>query len=282
MPAAEWTAWEKGVATALMDARGDLVEGNPAWHQHLQSSAGGLSELIHRQDWPGLREGQWRVRLQSGDLRYELSLTRLEEGWLAQVTPCSPDQALREFHHRAKNNLAVISSLLQMQANLLSDPLVKRAFADCQTRVHCLALLYDQVDPESGRLDFAHHLRQVVDMLLGDRLAPSLVVVVQPVYLSIDQAVPFSLVAHELVANSLRYAWGSRLEIRLEQSADERVSLTVADDGPGLPPEVEVDNARSLGLRLVRTLSRQLRAQVVWGSDRGARCRLAFLPKEDK
>lgn len=281
MPANEWTAWERGVAAALLDARGELVEVNRALQQHVQGSPRTLNELIHAQDWPGLRAGQWRVRLQPGQLYHELSLTGLEDGWLAQFTPCSQERALREFHHRAKNHLAVISSVLQMQANLLSEPLVKQAFADCQTRVQCLALLYDLVQPESGRLDFAQHLPQLVAVLLDGRPTPNLELGPNPVILSIDQAVPLSLIAHELVGNSARHAEAARLEIKLEQAADERVCLTVADGGPGLPAHVETAQARSLGLRLVRTLSRQLRAQVQWESGSGTRCRLVFLPREE-
>lgn len=281
MPAKEWTAWERGVATALLDARGDLVEVNPALQQQMQGSPRSLRELIHPEDWPGLEEVRVRVRLQPDQTRYELFLTPLEEGWLAQFAPCSRRADLREFYHRAKNHLAVISSLLQMQSSLMDAQEVKRAFADCQMRVHCLALLYSQAHPETGRLDFGEHLRQLTELLLEGRSAPRLDLRVQPVELFIDQAVPMSLIAHELISNSLRHAWGSQLEVSLEQPAHERVRFSVADDGPGLPPEVQACNARSLGLRLVRTLSRQIRAEVGWGTSGGMRCSLTFLPKEN-
>lgn len=281
MPAHEWTAWEKGVATALLDARGGLVEVNPALQRSLQGQPRSLQELIHPEDWPGLQEGQAAVRLRPDDLRCQLTLTALEEGWLAQFFPSSADQAVREFQHRAKNHLAVISSVLQMQSNLMKDAMVQRAFGDCQLRVHCLALLYSQVHPGTGRLDFAVHLQQVVEMLLEGRPLAGLSLRTSPVFLSIDQAVPLSLVAHELIGNSLRHARGSRLEITLEQFPPERVRFAVGDDGPGLPAGLEASNARSLGLRLVRTLSRQLRAEVVWEASGGTRCSLSFLPRED-
>lgn len=280
MPAREWTAWERGVATALLDARGDLVEMNPALQRQLQGRPRSLRDLIHPDDWPGLEGGQVRVRLQPGLVRFELSLTPLEEGWLAQFFPCTRGADPRDFYHRAKNHLAVISSLLHMQSNLMEEELVKRAFGDCQMRVHCLALLYSQVHPETGRLDFAAHLRQMLEMLLEGRTPHKLDTRLQSVDLSIDQAVPLSLIAHELIGNSLRHAWGSWLEISLEGKAHERVRFMVADNGPGLPPEVEASNARSLGFRLVRTLSRQIRAEVAWGTRGGMRCSLTFVPKE--
>ena len=275
MPAKEWIAWERGVATALLDARGDLLEVNPALRRTLQGEPRSLRDLIHPADWPGLETGQARVRLQPQGNSCHLTLTPLEEGWLAQFHPCLLAEAEREFHHRAKNHLAVISSLLQMQSNLMSDPTVQRAFADSQMRVHCLALLYGQVAP----LDFSLHLQQMLEMLLDGR-SGSTQLRTAPVFLGLDEAVPLSLIAHELVSNSLRHAWGSRLQVGLE-TVPTGVQLVVADDGPGLPSEVVPASARSLGLRLVRTLCRQLRAQVSWGFGPGTCCSLTFAPKEN-
>jgi len=262
------------VATALLDARGDLVDVNPALQRSLQGDPRSLRELIHPDDWPGLEGGQARVRLQPEGRSCQLILTALDEGWLAQFHPCPLAEAEREFQHRAKNHLAVISSLLQMQSNLMKDAAVQRAFADSQLRVHCLALLYSQAEP----LDFGIHLQQVLEMLLDGRSAP-VQLRASPVFLSLDEAVPLSLIAHELISNSLRHASGSRLEIGLEK-VTTGVQLVVADEGPGLSSEVAPANARSLGLRLVRTLSRQLRAQVTWGIPPGTSCCLTFAPKE--
>jgi len=243
------------------------MEVNPALRQLLQGSPSRLDEVLHPQDWAGLKAGQRRVRLLPSETPWDLSLIALPEGWLAQFQP--PNDLLRDFQHRAKNHLAVISSLLQLQSNLLADPLVKRAFADCQRRVQCLALLYDLGDP----LDFAVHLSQLVNLLLEGREAPPLRLA--EVNLSLDQAVPLSLIAHELIANSLRHAEGVGLTVELVRLSDGRVRFSVADAGPGLPPEVDPGAARSMGLRLVRTLARQLRAEVLWEK---AACSLTFAP----
>jgi len=118
--------WETGLETALVDSQGHLLEVNPALHRLLQGSPSSLGECIHPEDWSGLKAGQTRVRMLPSGTPWDLTLIPLPEGWLAQFQ--APSDLLRDFHHRAKNNLAVISSLLQLQANLMADPLVKRAF----------------------------------------------------------------------------------------------------------------------------------------------------------
>ncbi|MFN8608105.1 MAG: sensor histidine kinase [Vulcanimicrobiota bacterium] len=272
MACKEFIAWESGLETAVLDPQGIIVEANPAMRALCQGCHS-LQDLLVAEDWHGLECSRRRVRLRCARSA-DLILTGLESGcWLAQLHLSDALDLTREFYHRARNHLAVISSLLQMQSNLLQDQAARQAFADCQMRVQCLALLYGQVHTPGAGLDFAAHLRRLIELLLPEGSPVELQL--QPLQSSLDEAVPLSLITHELVANSLKHASGAKLEIVL-LVGPEKVCLTVADGGPGLPPEVVPQRATSLGLRLVRTLARQLRAEVNWGTGSGTRCGLTF------
>ncbi|MBS2036987.1 sensor histidine kinase [bacterium] len=272
----QFAAWKWGVETAVLDGTGRILEANPAMGR-LGEGCLSLQELLDPEDWRPLELCRRRVRLRQTGQACDMNLTPAEDGWLVQFRlPPEPDPVC-EFYHRARNHLAVISSLLQMQSNQFQAESVRRAFADCQTRVQCLALLYGQVHPESLQLDFACHLESLVKFLDLDGALPQLRL--ESVPLGLEQAVPLSLIAHELINNSLRHAAGSSLKIRLTGGARAWVCLVVADDGPGLPAEIQVERSPSLGLRLIRTLARQLRATLVWGSSPGTSCSLTFRPE---
>ncbi len=175
---------------------------------------------------------------------------------------------LKEVHHRVKNNLQIISSLLNLQAGAVRDKRTVAALTDMRHRVQTMSLIHEHLYRSSGlaRIDVAEYLRALAARLFeAYGAAPrgiGLVLSVDPVPLGLDAAVPCGLIAAELVANALKHAFpGDRSgEIRIEVQAQQGqyLILRVADNGVGLPPGLDVSGAGTLGLQLVDALCRQI------------------------
>jgi PAS domain S-box-containing protein len=198
---------------------------------------------------------------------------------------------MHEIHHRVKNNLQVISSLLNLQVRHFagtSTPDVQRvrdAFLDCQGRVHSIALVHQNLSQTThlARLDMSGYLGELVSMILNAiGGAPNVQVEtdVNPLWLGLDQAVPCGLLVHELLTNALKHAFrnGRRGKVRLalQRQPPRSLSLTVEDDGVGMAPTLNLDRPPSMGLELVTALARQLRADLRIDREGGTAFRLVF------
>jgi len=193
---------------------------------------------------------------------------------------------LKEIHHRVKNNLQVVSSLLGLQSRAVVDHDMRKMFQESQDRVHSMALLHESLyqSQSLSQIDFPVYIRQLAAHLFhsygvsAERI--HLRTDLDKLYLSLDAAVPCGLIINELVSNSLKYAFpdGREGEVRisLRQNADGTAQLIVADNGVGLKADVDWVNTRSLGLRLVRTLAEQLGATIELHTNTGTEVQLAF------
>jgi PAS domain S-box-containing protein len=194
---------------------------------------------------------------------------------------------LNELHHRVKNNLQVIASLLNLQAQHISDPRLRAILGDSQSRVRAMALthqlLYERKD--YTRIDLGEYLDRLAQLLLGSYREASAHIVLQrdlprePQFVDIERAIPCGLIVNELVTNAFKHAFpGARTgEIRIElRACDGGLELMVADNGAGLPAEFEIGKVRSLGLQLVPLLAEQLGGRFTIGSDAGVRFTLWF------
>jgi PAS domain S-box-containing protein len=176
----------------------------------------------------------------------------------------------REVHHRVKNNLQVISSLLSLQAGVIDDPRVQAMLADCRHRIHAMALIHQGLyQLESiAQIDFGAYLRALARDLLhayaveGERI--QLTASADNVLLTIDTAVPCALLAHELVSNCLKHAFphgeAGNIWVTFRREPNEKLQLQVRDNGVGLPDAVAPHSVGSFGLQLVDILCEQLRA----------------------
>lgn len=179
---------------------------------------------------------------------------------------------LKEIHHRVKNNLQVICSLLSLQSDELQDPYTRQQFEDSQHRIRSMALVHETLyqTMDLARIDFAHYVRTLTTQLIGayDTLAGRVTLTTQldEILLEIDQAIPCGLLLNELVTNCLKHAFpdGRAGEIHIELHADAhaQVTLRVSDTGIGLPQAVDFHNPRSLGLQLITTLTEQLEGAI--------------------
>jgi len=176
---------------------------------------------------------------------------------------------LKEVHHRVKNNLQIISSILDLQCENIKSEAGLEMIRGCQHRIHSIALIHEglcQTDSLS-KVDFSRYI-QSLTMQLFDVFGPptdsiQLKMNLQnDVLLSIDTAIPCGLILHELVSNALKYAFpeSRRGEVRIELYSDTpgRLNLIVADDGVGLPNSLDFRKTETLGLQLVNTLVDQL------------------------
>jgi two-component sensor histidine kinase/FixJ family two-component response regulator len=197
------------------------------------------------------------------------------------------DVLLREVHHRVKNNLQTISSLLNMQAELLPDLAARYALRDAQRRVHSMALIHEQMygDKDMDEVDFGEYARRLARDLFESFGAAagrvSLRFAFDPVSLAMDQMIPCGLILNELITNSLKYAFPAErtgeILVSLRCEAGRTVTMTVADDGIGLPPGVEARRSKSLGTRIVEILTGQLGGNLVRQSANGLSTAITFI-----
>ena len=174
---------------------------------------------------------------------------------------------LKEIHHRVKNNLQVISSLLDLQSNRIQDESLQLAFEDGQTRVQAMALIHQKLyqNEDIGSVSFREYAQQLSTNLANLYASKGEVKVNiegSDATLDIDTAIPVGLILNELISNAFKYAFKEtgqgELNVKLKENEPGIFEMTVSDSGPGLPQDFSFSKARSLGLRLVRRLSKQL------------------------
>jgi two-component system cell cycle sensor histidine kinase/response regulator CckA len=196
---------------------------------------------------------------------------------------------LKEVHHRVKNNMAVISALLGLQANELKDPALAAMFEESRQRIKSMALIHEKLYATASlsRIDMAEYVRSLVDSLMGSLHRPGRDIVTkveaEPIHLDIDTAVPCGLILNELVTNVLKHAFEERdrgeMVVSLTRKG-EGCTLGVRDDGIGLPRGVDPRVAATLGLKIVDTLARQLHGDVRFTSGAGTEVTVTFNTRE--
>ena len=180
---------------------------------------------------------------------------------------------LREVHHRVKNNMQIISSLLQMQLNRMDDTKCQEILAECQNRVQSMALVHEYLykAADLSAVDFKQYVKALAGELCQFGLAGStkvsLAIEMEEISLNIDAAVPCGLIVNELVSNALKHAFknaqAGEIGIAMRQCDNQEIELIVSDNGLGMPPGINFNTTKSLGLYLVRMLvTKQLHGTV--------------------
>jgi len=192
---------------------------------------------------------------------------------------------LKEIHHRVKNNLAVISSLLNMQSKYIKDKKTLEIFRESQNRVKTMALIHTKLYQSSdvARIDFGDYLRKLsADLLASYRLEPDAVGLkldLENVYLDVGVAIPCGLIINELLSNALKHAFpqGRKGEVHIKLRVEEEIiTLEVSDNGVGFPESVDFRNTESLGLQLVTALVMQLSGEIELMGDGGTTFTISF------
>ena len=195
---------------------------------------------------------------------------------------------IKEVHHRVKNNMQVISGFLELQSNYIDDPQAVEKLIECQRRVRTMALVHEKLYQSRtlGVINAAEYIKSLIADLMNSYTISTPVDVtvdVDDVNITLDMAIPCGLIINELVTNSLKYAYAGRatgkLTLVMHHQEDHTFSLTVQDDGVGLPPDYEARSEASLGTQLVSVLVRQLGGVIKTESDHGARFTITFPEK---
>ena len=179
------------------------------------------------------------------------------------------DVLLREIHHRVKNNLQVVTSLFDLQASRSQNAGVQAMLRECRNRVRSMSVIHESLyrAHDLSRVDFRRYVTQLAEELLrsfGATTRVALQIDMDDDVLDVDQAIPCGLIVNELLSNALKYAYPDEVRGRLivQVTMAEKLTLRVADDGVGLPPELDIAESPSLGLRLVHSLVGQLRGHI--------------------
>ncbi len=203
------------------------------------------------------------------------------------------DVLLKEIHHRVKNNLAIVSSLLTLQMEKIDDEGLRRAIRQSQNRIWTMALIHQTLyqTGDLAGIDMADYVTTLVGSLVStyaqSGTMPNVDFDLEPLRLVVDKAIPLALVINELVTNAIKYAFpagrAGDIRISLRRLADAnagRCELVVADNGVGLPDGFAMENQKSLGLKLVAMLTDQLGGALELACAGGAVFRIVFPEKE--
>jgi len=222
--------------------------------------------LSHDQPWAKALEGRG---LQTGEVMVARDLTESREGEeRLRASLREKEVLIREIHHRVKNNLQIIASMLNLQTGCISDDYSRLALRDSQNRIRTLALVHEKLY-SSGDVsqiavkDFIGDLTSSLFRLLSAASLPvALRLDLADVSLDLDAVIPLALILNELLSNSLQHAFPDGREgeiaVVLGPASTSRLELVVADDGVGLPGKLDYRETETLGLQLVCLLTTQL------------------------
>jgi len=192
---------------------------------------------------------------------------------------------LRELHHRSKNNLQLISSLLNLQARLANNPALFPLLESTSSRIMAIALIHDILHhaDDLTHINMAEYAEDFVAHLARSRGIDHPVqceVQADPVRLNIDHAIPWVLIINELVTNALKHAFADgqpgTVMLEMRSGPGGRCAIVVSDDGMGMSEEISIKDVHTLGLSLVRDLTAQLRGSITLDRTRGTRIAISF------
>jgi PAS domain S-box-containing protein len=191
---------------------------------------------------------------------------------------------LKEIHHRVKNNMQVISSLLNLEAQQLPEGQMHQILTESISRIRSMAMVHETLyqSDNMASIEFGEYVRSVTAGLMRsmNRSGVALIVKAGKVHLDIDKAIPCGLIINELVSNALKHAFpdgrSGKVEVSLRTLPEGKVEMAVQDDGVGFPAGNEMDDMTSMGMTLVTSLARQILGSVILERNSGTRFTVTF------
>lgn len=230
-----------------------------------------------------LERQQVEEALTASEVRAHASEAKLQQALAYQ------EVLTREISHRVKNSLTIVAGLLSMQGRMSEETKVQQALDDARARVHTIAKVHDRLwrKDEVHTLNLAEFMGELCEQLrFSAGLGQTLSCDFASVTVATDQVVPLGLLANELVTNAFKYAYpdgAGEVRIAIHPIESGQLRLTVCDEGVGLPPAFDKAKSKSLGMKLIANLGRQLGGHPEWQSaNPGTRFVLDFLPQEPK
>ncbi|MDA8240936.1 MAG: PAS domain-containing protein [Nitrospiraceae bacterium] len=231
------------------------------------------------------------VRNERGEIIASLGITRniterkRAEG-LIKASLREKEILLKEIHHRVKNNLQIVASMLELQAGQIQDKEVRILFDESQRRIETMSLIHEKLyrARDLSKIDFKEYVEELaanLTALTGHKAEQiELETLIEGVFLDINSGIPCGLIINELVFNSLRHAFPNgrkgRLTIHMHEDDDGSITLSVRDNGVGLPEGLDFRNAPSLGLQLVISLVTQLNGIIEHDGSNGTAFKINF------
>lgn len=193
---------------------------------------------------------------------------------------------LREIHHRVKNNMQIITSLLRLQAAQIKDAKIQKMFILSQNRIRSMSLIHESLyqSQDLSRINFTDYIQKITTHLISLYHQKDDTVDVKydlkDVHLDINKAIPFGLIINELITNALKHAIPSgkkgEMELKLRKEESGKVIFNVKDNGAGIPENVKIEEPETLGLQLVYDLARQLNGSVEVKIEKGTLIKVVF------
>lgn len=193
---------------------------------------------------------------------------------------------LQEIHHRVKNNMQIISSLLSLQSQKITDKELIQLFKDSQNRVRSMALVHEMLykSEDLARIDFSKYISNLTTELFRSfKSNPEkikLIIDTANIYLNVNIAIPCAMIISELVSNSLKYAFNpvsdGTIQIKFHMREENAYSLIVSDNGVGISDELDHRESETLGLHLVKTLTKQLDGNIELDRNGGTKFTITF------
>jgi PAS domain S-box-containing protein len=281
-----------------------------------------ILEIIHPEDLPGFTENfiqkiknqdttasmEVRVRHKDGSWRILESIgKKLPEGLVVngivlnsrditerklaekriRASLAEKEVLLREIHHRVKNNMQVISSLLNLQSNFSKDEKVAEMFKESRNRIISMSLIHEKLyqSENFSKIDLKGYVEELVNGLFHSygvstgKIRQN--IHIDDISLGIDSAIPCGLIINELVSNSLKYAFPDdkrgEITVAIHRTDDSMIELTVKDNGVGIPEDLDIEKGKTLGLHLVRMLAEnQLQGSIALDRNGGTGFQIRF------
>ncbi len=194
------------------------------------------------------------------------------------------DVLLKEIHHRVKNNLQVISSILNLQSSFITDEKILSILQESRNRVRTMAIIHENLyrTEDFASINFAEYLDNLMGNLISSYRVNQNILLIkdfEQVDLILDQAIPTGLIVNEIISNSLKYAWGENTKGKISISLKEKnevIHLEISDNGKGLPGKFEDLQTETLGLQLVATLIEQLDGEIKTENTNGTKYFIKF------